>query len=69
MNFYDLTITSQKLRARNLIVKHQIMAKPRRVVSFRGEAITKYGKTGIEYVEQMTYAVGSLTLKSIVCNV
>ena len=28
--------------------------------------VTKYGKTGVEYIEQMTYAVGSLMLKSIV---
>ena len=28
--------------------------------------VTKYGKTGIEYREQMAYAVGSLMLKSIV---
>ena len=28
--------------------------------------VTKYGKTGIEYIEQMTYAVGSLMTKSIV---
>ena len=27
--------------------------------------VTKYGKTGIEYIELMTYAVGSLILKSI----
>ena len=26
--------------------------------------VTKYGKTGIEYVELMTYAVGSIMLKS-----
>ena len=28
--------------------------------------VTKDGKTGIEYIEQMTYAVGSLILKYIV---
>ena len=28
--------------------------------------VTKYGKTGIEYIEEMTYAVGSLMVKSIV---
>ena len=27
--------------------------------------VAKYGKTGIEYIELMTYAVGSLILKSI----
>ena len=28
--------------------------------------VTKYEKTGIEHIEQMTYAVGPLMLKSIV---
>ena len=30
--------------------------------------VTKYGKTGIEYREQMTYAVGTLMLESIVMH-
>ena len=45
------------------VLFEMLSAKVEFLASFN---VTKYGKTGIEYIEQMTYAVGSLMLKSIV---
>ena len=48
---------------RMILLPDILSAKVEFLTQFNG---TKYKKTGIEYVEQMTYAVGSLMLKSIV---
>ena len=46
-----------------VLEKYILSAKVELLTQFN---VTKYGKTGIGYIEQMTYAVGSLLLKSIV---
>ena len=47
------------------VLFEMLSAKVEFLASFN---VTKYGKTGIEYIEQMTYAVGTLMLESIVMH-